>query len=276
LTASYSGFVNGDTAASLTTPPSLTTSATSASPLGTYPIAAAGASSNNYTITYGSGTLTITQASTTTTLSVTSGLTVVGQVATVTAQVAPVSPGAGNPTGTVTFLVDGSSFRTEPVDVATGKASFKTALIPFGIHTLTAIYSGDANFLSSQTTVGQQQIVSPAGTKSIVTVKAVRNRRGQLIAVDLDSQVLVVAPGIGVPTGTVTYFFGGRAFKTRSLSNGTAVLSVQPIRALGQFLFIRYNGDGNFQPSASTSQVIRLRTSKASARPLTAFFARGR
>ena len=37
LTASYSGFVNGDTAGSLTTLPTLTTTATAASHVGTYP-----------------------------------------------------------------------------------------------------------------------------------------------------------------------------------------------------------------------------------------------
>ena len=59
---SFSGFVNGDTPASLTTPPTVATSATSASPLGTYPITASGAVDPNYTITYVGGTLTIAAA----------------------------------------------------------------------------------------------------------------------------------------------------------------------------------------------------------------------
>ena len=62
LTASYSGFVNGDTQASLTTAPTLSTTATSSSPVNTYPITASGAVDNNYTISYVAGTLTITQA----------------------------------------------------------------------------------------------------------------------------------------------------------------------------------------------------------------------
>ena len=40
LTASYSGLVNGDTSASLTTPPVVTTEATSSSPVGNYTIIA--------------------------------------------------------------------------------------------------------------------------------------------------------------------------------------------------------------------------------------------
>lgn len=60
LTVLYSGFVNGDTEASLTTLPTVTTTATSTSPVGPYDIIVSGAASPNYNITYVKGTLTIT------------------------------------------------------------------------------------------------------------------------------------------------------------------------------------------------------------------------
>ena len=65
LTASYSGFVNGDTIAVLTGAPSLTTAATSGSPLGSYDItnALGTLSASNYAVTLANGTLTITPAS---------------------------------------------------------------------------------------------------------------------------------------------------------------------------------------------------------------------
>src|SRR5207244_7014565 len=56
------GFVNSDTVASLNTPLSLTTTATASSAVGTYPIVASGASDANYTISFVSGTLTVTPA----------------------------------------------------------------------------------------------------------------------------------------------------------------------------------------------------------------------
>ena len=62
LTVSYSGFVNGDTASSLTTPPVVTTTGTASSAVGTYPITASGAVDANYTISYVAGTLTINKA----------------------------------------------------------------------------------------------------------------------------------------------------------------------------------------------------------------------
>ncbi|EHQ25599.1 MBG domain-containing protein [Mucilaginibacter paludis] len=62
FTASYSGFVNGDTQSSLTTLPIITTTATAASPAGLYPIIASGAAALNYNISYVAGVLTVTAA----------------------------------------------------------------------------------------------------------------------------------------------------------------------------------------------------------------------
>ena len=62
FTASYSGFVNGDSQGSLTTQPSIVAGVTDTTSVGTYPITASNAADANYTITYKTGTLTITQA----------------------------------------------------------------------------------------------------------------------------------------------------------------------------------------------------------------------
>ncbi len=59
ITPSYSGFVNGDTAASLTTQPTCSTTATAASPVGSYPSSCTGAVDPNYTISYVDGTVTV-------------------------------------------------------------------------------------------------------------------------------------------------------------------------------------------------------------------------
>lgn len=55
----YSGFVYSDGPSSLLTPPVATTTATTSSSQGTYPITVSGAVSDNYAITYQGGTLTI-------------------------------------------------------------------------------------------------------------------------------------------------------------------------------------------------------------------------
>lgn len=62
LTATYTGFVNGETAGDLDAPPVFTTEATSASSVGQYPIVAGGAVDANYTISFVHGQLTISPA----------------------------------------------------------------------------------------------------------------------------------------------------------------------------------------------------------------------
>ena len=62
LTASFSGFVNGDTAASLSVQPVLSTVATAASHVGSYAKTASGAADSDYTISYLDGKLTVNAA----------------------------------------------------------------------------------------------------------------------------------------------------------------------------------------------------------------------
>lgn len=59
LTVSYSGFVYSDTTASLSSLPTITTTATGGSPVGAYPITASGATAANYTFTYVDAVLSI-------------------------------------------------------------------------------------------------------------------------------------------------------------------------------------------------------------------------
>jgi hypothetical protein len=63
ITASYSGFENGDSASSLATQPTCKSSATSSTPpVGSYPTSCTGAVDTNYTITYVNGLATVKPA----------------------------------------------------------------------------------------------------------------------------------------------------------------------------------------------------------------------
>ena len=59
---SYSGFINGENESAITTKPTVTTTATTSSNVGTYPISISGGVAQNYTLKYETGTLTITKA----------------------------------------------------------------------------------------------------------------------------------------------------------------------------------------------------------------------
>lgn len=89
-------------------------------------------------------------AETSTTLSASSLRPRAGQAVTFRASAAPSvaqMTGAGAPTGTIEFVNDQTVLATVPV--SSGTASFTTAALSSGLHTVTAMYSGDANYDSS-------------------------------------------------------------------------------------------------------------------------------
>src|SRR5262249_11336847 len=108
FTANYTGFTNGDTVSVLNGSPSLTTTATSSSPQGTYAITASlgTLAAANYTFTLVPGTLTVNAAT-----------------LTVTAQSTSRTYGATNPTFTafITGFVNGDT-----LSVVSGSASLST------------------------------------------------------------------------------------------------------------------------------------------------------
>src|SRR5207248_42379 len=97
-------------------------------------------------------TTTSTSTTTTTTLpGTTTGLTssvhpsVFGQPVTFTATVMAKSPGAGTPTGAVTFKDGPSTLGTGTLD-GSHQATFTTSALAVGSRSITAFYGGDANF----------------------------------------------------------------------------------------------------------------------------------
>ncbi len=147
------GFVNGDTLASVANPPFYNTTATATSAPGNYPVTLSGYSSTDYTITALAGTLTVTKASTSVALTTTPSPSNNNQQVQLRAVVSAVAPGAGTATGTVEFRENGTLLGTATLvnGVATINKSFKR-----GSHPLTATYIGDANFNSSTGNVTHQ------------------------------------------------------------------------------------------------------------------------
>ncbi|PWG79273.1 MBG domain-containing protein [Pararcticibacter amylolyticus] len=151
LTVRYSGFVNGDTVASITEP-SISTTATTASAAGTYPIVAIGAASANYNITYVNGTLTVGKAA-----------------LTITAEDKSKVYGAANPVLTVRYsgFVNGDTEAsiTEPSISTTA-----TAVSATGTYPITAIGAASANYnityVNGTLTIGKAALTITAEDKS--------------------------------------------------------------------------------------------------------------
>lgn len=126
------------------------TAATITSAPGTYPItiALSGPSASDYTVTLGSGSgsLIIAKAPTVTTLTASSTI-ISGSGMTLTATVA--STTSGTPGGSVNFFNGTVQLNTTPIAVDAGLATFATTTLPASTLSLTAVYSGDADFLTS-------------------------------------------------------------------------------------------------------------------------------
>ena len=154
ITPAYSGFVGGDGPASLSTPPACSTTATLASPVGTYPSSCSGAADPNYAISYISGQVTVSQAGTT--LAYT-GPQSASSGASLTPAAALASPAsacqAGQPVS-FTLNVNPATGAAGPYSLgsattsgsgAAAGASVSTAGWLAGAYTITASYAGTAN-----------------------------------------------------------------------------------------------------------------------------------
>ncbi len=154
LTVGYSGFVNGDTSSNLTTQPTVTTTAATTSPVGSYPISASGAADPNYTISYVAGTLTVSTDASTTSATVSSTSVPMGQVVTVTATVTANSPGSGTPAGSVDFFDTTTGEDLGTITLACGCCHLEHRQpAASGSHAIKVSYSGSSNFLASSSTV---------------------------------------------------------------------------------------------------------------------------
>lgn len=102
--------------------------------------------------------VTVNKANTQTALTTSGSPSTGGQGVTFTATVSVVSPGAGAATGTVQFM-DGAANLGAPQPVnGSGVATFITSVLAPGSHSITAVYSGDANFNGSTSSPVSQTV----------------------------------------------------------------------------------------------------------------------
>jgi len=122
---------------------------TSTLAVGSHPITAAYGGDSTFTgSTSSTLTQTVKKAGTTTLASSLANPSVSGQAVTFTATVTAKSPGAGTPTGTVTFKNGPSTLGTGTLN-SSGQATFTISTLAVGPHSITASYGGDANFSGS-------------------------------------------------------------------------------------------------------------------------------
>ncbi|MBW8752184.1 MAG: Ig-like domain repeat protein [Propionibacteriales bacterium] len=182
-----------------------------------------------------------------------------GQGVRFTAVVTPVAPGAGHPTGTVVFTVNGAPLGS-PVAVVDGTATSSAfASLSPGTYAIKATYSGDGNFLGSAGLLdqGTGQAVTKGATTTDLTSGPDPASPGE--PVTFTATVSAVAPATGRPSGVVRFWEGSVLLGASSLAPAGASTSAQATfvsstLAVGPHsIRAEYLGNFNFDGSTATT-----------------------
>ncbi len=173
----------------------------------------------------------MTQASTTTTISYSpsNGHSVpdfYGNKVTISATVAVVAPGVGTPTGTVNFLDNaGATTLASSVTLTGGVATFSTTSLTAGNHTIVAVYSGDPNFITSNSTPTANTIlvITPAVTATVAGFAGTVTTGTNATAATATS-ITVLALGGNLPNGASIKFGAVTVTLSAAATAGTTAL----------------------------------------------------
>lgn len=206
LTVKVTGAANGDTFTA-----TASTTATQISAAGKYEIvpSISGANLSDYNVVKVNGTLTITPATPTIELKSSAAEAFTNTEITFSATV---SSSAGSPSGTVTFY-DGST-QLNQATLISGLATYATSSLALGAHTITAVYSGDNNFVnvtSSEVTESIEQftIATAGGSSTTATVSAGGTATYNLNVAPPDGTTFATAITFsvsGAPSGSTSTF----------------------------------------------------------------------
>jgi hypothetical protein len=168
-----------------------------------------------------------------------------GDSATLTATVTVPPPGAGVPSGLVTFADGATLLGTSPLN-SSGHATLITAGLQVGTHTLTATYSGDGNFLSS-TSTPQPHLVR------CMTVVTGRVNGGLTVSgstcvnnATINGGITVL-PGAALSLNNSTVNGGVSSTRAKAVTFcADSIHGASTISSTSGFVLIGDNGDGGF------------------------------
>jgi Bacterial Ig-like domain (group 3)/MBG domain (YGX type)/Beta-propeller repeat len=249
FTASYAGFANGDTPASLSGALSCASNDTASSPVGTYAINCSGLSSPNYNIAYAPGTLTITAAP-----------------LTITASNASRPYGANNPafTGTVIGLLN-----ADPVSANFGSSTTPGTVV--GSYAIVPTVVGAADVVANYATtlVSGTLTVTPETTSLAISVAPTSIAVGQSATVTLTltapDMVIHIDPSvlaaITVSSPIVSDILTNNGVCTPAPSAtppgvASCTITITSIEPNGRTLTANFPGSANLTPSSTTADLI--------------------
>jgi hypothetical protein len=223
------------------------TCATSTLPVGTRSITAVYLGDTDYAgSTSKVLTQTVNKASTTTTVISSAESSTYGQSVTFMAVVSPPTGiGTVPASGTVTFK-DGKT-KLGIGTLSGGNATYTTPALAAGVHSITAVYGGDTNYVKSTSSVLTQTVKKVPTTTTVIS-SAESSTYGQSVTFT----AMVSSPGeIETVTGTVTFKDGKTELGTGTLSGGKATCATSTLPVGTHIITAVYLGDTNYATSTS-------------------------
>jgi hypothetical protein len=161
---------------------------------------------------------------------------------------ATVTSGAGIPAGTVTFK-DGATVLGAVVLNTSGKATFTTTTLGAGSHSVTAVYSG-AFAGSNSAALG----LTVTAAKTTTTLVSSGKSSVYSQSVSFTATVAAVAPGGGIPTGTVTFKDGTTTLGAVALdATGKAVFTTRTLSVASHTITAVFSIPSNYATSTSAA-----------------------
>jgi len=195
-------------------------------------------------------TLQINKANTTTVITSNANPSVFQQMVTFTVTVTPQY--GCTPTGTVTLFDTGSPIASSALPPS-GIVTFMTSALSVGVHSITAGYSGDANFNISNGALSPSQTVNKAPTQvSFNSVSPSPVFVGQPVTISYTFSVVVAGTGSPIaPSGNimVSASDGSSCMAAAVQGAGMCTLSPAPTAPGNVTYTVTYLGDGNFVAS---------------------------
>jgi len=151
------------------------------------------------------------------------------------------------PTGKVTMLLDGAAISGSPATLnSSGVASLSVVTSIIGTHTLSATYSGDANYAAAGPLTRTYAVTAAAA----VVLTSSANPASKCTR--LVFSTVVTGSSGATPTGKVELKKGSTVLAITTLNHGEAKLSTSALSVGTNMLIASYEGDA--EHSASTSK----------------------
>ena len=189
---------------------------------------------------------------TTTTIISSSNPSIEGRSVTFTVQV---EAATGTPDGTIVVKNGGTTIGSCTLVSAT--CTYTTALLPVGVTTLTAIYSGSSSFLTSSATISQT-VEAQTSRVTATTLSA----SSESATVGSTVTFTATVTNSTLVTGTVHFADGATSFGTCVLSSGACSVSFSAATAGDHEITATFIGNASFDTStAAISYIVTVRTS---------------